>query len=115
MSLHPNDRSNREERQGMQAESPLPLPPITPKGERPAQADDGFTDRCLRALKDYPITRDWTLVAQQVTQSDDWGLIWRGTFHRARRAGDSSSNPVVVCWTSANGDLNVMFGIEEDG
>jgi hypothetical protein len=68
----------------------------------------------MRALKDYPITEDWTLVAQQLTHSENWGLIWRATFHRLGKPGDPSSNPVVVCWRCANGDLNIMFGVNED-
>ncbi len=99
---------------GMQTESTLPFPPVTPIGERLAEPNDDFTDRCMRALDDYPVTKEWTLVAQQLTHSDDWGLIWRGTFHRTRKPGDLSSNPIVVCWTSDNGDLNVMFGLRED-
>jgi hypothetical protein len=78
------------------------------------ELDDGFTSRCLEALKDYPITKDWTLIAQQLTYSDDWGVIWRAEFQRSRPPGDLSSNPVAVCWKSANGDLNIMFGVSED-
>lgn len=68
----------------------------------------------MKALEDYPITKGWTLVSKQLTYSDEWGLIWRAAFRRFRPHGDLSSDPVVVCWRCANGDLNIMFGVSED-
>jgi hypothetical protein len=96
-----------------QAAQPMSVPPVTPIGERPAGPDDGFADLCVAQLKDYPITKDWKLVAQRVTHSDAWGLIWRGEFQCFKEPGDISSNPMVICWRNASGDINIMLAVSE--
>src|SRR5512139_2424928 len=96
-----------------QAARPLSVPPVTPIGERPVESDDGFTDLCVAQLKDYPIIKDWKLVAQRVTHSDAWGLVWRGEFQCFKQPGDISSNPMVICWRNASGGISIMFAVSE--
>jgi hypothetical protein len=92
-----------------QADDPDSFPPVAPANERTVPADLSFVNVCIANSADIAAKGGWELGTQLLTQSDDWGTIWRADF----KIPGSDLSPLVnriICWKKGD-KVNVMFAI----
>lgn len=85
--------------------------PLAPGDESPLK-DQEFSGNCRAALRNLFARSEWSLGKQVVTQSDEWGLVWRADFVYGR-----DLSPLVnraICWRPDGGDIAIVLAIGQE-
>ncbi len=91
----------------------ISTPPLEPGHERHILDGSAFTAECVVALDRFPMTKDWILGAQIVTQTDSWGTVWRADFEFEGSPGGPFVNR-IICWKQDDGPIALIFAIGQD-
>ena len=75
------------------------VPPMVPQDETPVADDAAFLSDCRVQLGD---TSGWTMGNTLLTNTDQWGLIWRADFTDHETTPGNLSR--VVCWHESETD-----------
>jgi len=95
----------------VQTQGPVESPPLEPTQERAIEGHPEFTAEC-KARSQYNPAGEWEWGEQLLTQSDQWGLVWRADF-KTPSTSDKYVNR-VVCWIKPDGTLQIHWAVAHD-
>ncbi|HEX4183516.1 MAG TPA: hypothetical protein VHY34_09675 [Caulobacteraceae bacterium] len=89
------------------------VPSLSPESEQSAPDDPSFVNDCLAALDQLASVGEIGVGAQALTESRDWGLVFRADF-----TIDGPSPPGfinrLVCWRRPDGTRGSVYAIGQD-
>jgi hypothetical protein len=90
-----------------------PFPPLSPTEENPARDNFIFVRECLSKLGNLSAMGQVEPRGRLLTQSKQWGLVFRVDFTVNQEPVSGFVNR-LVCWKEDNGSVGTIFAIGQD-